>query len=97
MVKTGIIIGLGALVGWLIINGVMLIKYMTRMHRGKFVVWELFAVFLTGGMSKDYMKFLKDSQLIPSRLDKMLCILDRTFASLFAGGIVLVAIGFIWR
>jgi hypothetical protein len=97
MVKSGIIIGLGGLVGWLLTNAVMLINFVRRMPRGEFMVREFLAVFLTGGMGKDYMDLLRESHIESSWFDKVLCILDRTFACSFIGSIVLVVIGFIWR
>jgi len=95
MLRVGIIIGLGALVGWLLTNAVMLINFLRQMPQGKFMVREFLTVFLTGGMGKDYMALLQESHMEPSWFDKMLCILDRTFACAFIGSIVLVIVGLI--
>jgi hypothetical protein len=97
MVKSGIIISLGALVGWLLTNAVMLINFLRRIPRGEFMVREFLSVFLTGGMGKDYMDLLGESHVEPSWFDKVLRILDRTFACSFFGGIVLVVVALIWR
>lgn len=97
MLRVAIIILLGSLVGSLLTNAVMLINFLRRMPRGEFMVREFLAVFLTGGMGKDYMALLGESHMELSWFDKMLCILDRTFACSFIGSIVLAVIGFIWR
>lgn len=95
MVRGGIIIGLGALAGWLLTNAVMLINFLRRMPRGELMIREFLAVFLSGGMGNDYIALLGESHIEPTRFDRILCILDRTFACSLVGSIVLVIVGFI--
>jgi len=97
IVRAGIIIGLGALVGLLLTHVVMLANFLRRIPRGKIAVREFLAVFFTGGLGKGYMALLVESHMEPTGFDKMLYMLDRIFTWVFIGSIVLLVIGFIGK
>jgi hypothetical protein len=95
MVKTGIIIGFSAFVGWLLTNALMLIIFLVRMPRYEFMFREIVSVFFSGGIGKNYIDLLRESHMEPSRLDKALYFLGRVFACSLVGGIVLAIFGLI--
>jgi hypothetical protein len=93
--KTGIIICVGAIAGRVLTHVFMLITFLIRVPRYKFMFREIIAWFLTGGIGQNYIELLRESHLEPWWFDKMLHILGRIFECSLLGGIILVIIGFI--
>jgi hypothetical protein len=97
MLSGGIIIALGALAGFCLTNVVMLANFLRRIPRGRLVVRESLAVFLTGGIAKDYRALLVESRIEPTRFDNMLYMLERLFVWSFIVSVVLLIIGLVGK
>lgn len=95
MLKVGIIIFLGAILGWSLTHLVMLANFWRRRPRRELVLREFLSVFADGGIGKNYMALLAEAHIEPTRFDKVLYILDMIFVWSFIGGSVLVIIGLI--
>jgi hypothetical protein len=95
MLRGGILITLGAIVGLLLIHLVMLANFLRRMPHGQLAAREFLVLLLTGGIGKDYMALLTESRITPVQFDKTLCILDKILGCLFIGGLLLAVAGFI--
>ena len=90
MVRIGIIILLGALVGFCLTNAVILANFLRRLPRRWLVVPELISVFFAGVIGTDYMALLAEAHIKPTRFDEILYILDKVFWWSLIGSIALV-------
>jgi len=95
MLKVGIIVFLGAILGWSLTHLVMLVNFWRRRPRFGLVLREFFSVFADGGIGKDYIELLAEADIEPARFDKALCVLNTIFVWSFIAGAVLIIIGLI--
>lgn len=95
MLRAGVIIFLGTVVGWSFTHVVMLVNVWRRKPRRGLIVREVFSVFFDGGIGKDYMALLAEAHMQPTRFDRLLYTLDRIFKWSLVGSIFLLVIGFI--
>lgn len=95
MLKVGIIIFLGAIIGWSLTHLVMLANFWRRRPPRELVLREFLSVFADGGIGKNYMALLAEAHIEPAGFDKVLYALHVIFVWSFIGGTILVTIGII--
>jgi hypothetical protein len=95
MLKSGILIVLGALVGLLLTHVVIVANFLRRMPPGQLAMREFLAVLLTGGIGKDYMTLLAESHIEPTHFERILSFIDKILAWVFILGLVIAIIGLI--
>jgi len=96
MIRAGVIILLGTLVGSLLIHVVMLLNLIRRVPPGRLALREFLSVLLLWVNSKLYTALLVEASIQPTSIDRMLYFLQKILVCFCAVGLVLVIIGLIW-
>ena len=93
MLNLGVNLAIFGFVGAILINVVMLIKFLRCVNEARAAVAEIFHTLFMGGLGKSYLKLLANEGVEPSLTDELLYRVDIILKLMFFVGSVLVGLG----
>lgn len=96
MLNMGVNLFVFSLVSGLVINIIMLMKYLSRSQQAGLAIGEIFHTLFTGFMLKSYRDLLIKDGIKPTTLDELLYRMSIILVFSTGCGIVLILSGLVW-